>query len=172
MTNIPEIEIMIDDPRWAEALPEVEDLSERAVTAALAMAKHNQRASLSVLLADDTRVAVLNRDFRNINMPTNVLSFPALATPHLPDEIPSLGDIALAFETLEREASLANRPFRNHYQHLIVHASLHLIGYTHDMEEDAERMESLEIAALKVLGIPNPYEEPGDRQTAYGTREP
>jgi len=171
MTNKPDIDIIVEDPRWTEALAEAETLTLQAVKAAYAAAEYTQPASLSVLLADDSRVAALNRDFRGLDKPTNVLSFPALETPAHPDETPTLGDIALAFDTLSREAQDGNRPLRNHFQHLIVHASLHLIGYTHDEDEDAERMEALEIAALEGLGVANPYETTGDEQPAYGTRE-
>jgi len=170
MTNT--IDIMVEDPRWTEALPDAQALTEKAVDAALAIADYNQPASLSVLLADDDRIAALNRDFRGLDKPTNVLSFPAVKTPVLPDETPALGDIALAFDTLSREAEDGKRSVRNHFLHLIVHASLHLIGYTHDEDKDAERMEALEIAALAGLGVANPYEQKGDEQTAYGTREP
>lgn len=167
MTNAPHIDIMVEDPRWQDALPEAEKLTRQAVVAAFEVADHADSSSIGVLLADDRRIAVLNRDFRSIDKPTNVLSFPAVETPVLPGEIAALGDIALAFDTLSREASEADRKFRNHFLHLIVHASLHLIGYTHDLDEEAERMEALEIAALAVLNVSNPYEG----GTAYGTRE-
>ena len=167
MANAPYIDILVEDPRWTDTVPEADELIQRAVTAAFKVAEHTGSTSLSVLLADDNRIAILNRDFRGIDKPTNVLSFPAVETPDLPGEIPALGDIALAFDTLSREAEVAERTFRNHFLHLIVHASLHLIGYTHDEDEEAEHMEALEIDALAGLGIGNPYEG----ETAYGTRE-
>ena len=172
MTSTPHIDVMIEDPRWTDRLPEAEQLTGQAVSAAFEIAKHDGPTAVSVLLADDTRIAALNRDFRGLDKPTNVLSFAAVETPVLPGEIPSLGDIALALDTLSREATDAGLSLRNHFLHLIVHASLHLIGYTHDLDEDAERMEALEIVALGGLGIRNPYEEWGDGHTAYGTREP
>lgn len=166
------IDLVIEDPRWTETLPEAEALAERGVAAAFARADFGEEVSLCVMLADDSRIQVLNRDFRGIDRPTNVLSFPSQDTPLLPGEPRMVGDIALAYDTLAREANDANKTFRNHFIHLIVHASLHLIGYTHDMDEDAERMEALEIAALSGLDVPNPYEESGDSQITYGTREP
>ena len=172
MTNAPHIDIMVEDSRWSDALPEAEKLAQQAVTAAFEVAARTESTALSVLLTGDGRIAALNRDFRGLDKPTNVLSFPAVETPALPGEIATLGDIALAYDTLSREAFEADKTFRNHFLHLIVHASLHLIGYTHDLDEEAERMEVLEITALAALGVANPYEETGDRQTAFGTREP
>lgn len=172
MTDSATIDLVIEDPRWAETIPDLEALAERGVAAAFADANFGEAVSLCVMLADDARIQVLNRDFRGMDKPTNVLSFPAEDTPLPPGELRVLGDIALAYDTLLREVNDANKTFRNHFLHLIVHASLHLIGYTHEIDEDAERMEALEIAALRGLDVPNPYEESGDSQITYGTREP
>ena len=172
MINANHIDIVVEDPRWLDTLPEHEELAHQAVSAAFRVAEYTESTSFSVLLADDGRIAVLNRDFRGLDKPTNVLSFPAVETPEIQGKTPNLGDIALAFDSLFREASEADRTFRNHFLHLIVHASLHLIGCTHDLDEEAERMEAREIRALAELGVANPYEETGDRHTAYGTREP
>jgi probable rRNA maturation factor len=92
--------------------------------------------------------------------------------PAVPGEPRALGDVALAYETVLREAQDAKIAMVDHFQHLIVHASLHLIGYTHEADEEAERMEALEIAALGGLGVSNPYEGGRGEQTSYGTREP
>ena len=109
-----------------------------------------QARELSILFTDDAAIRILNRDYRGKDQPTNVLSFPQ----------PSgqlLGDIILAFETVEREAALAGKPLEAHMGHLIVHGFLHLLGYDHEGESEAEEMEALERAALERMGIPDPY---------------
>lgn len=166
------IDLIIEDDRWNAALPDAAALIQSAVEAAFSGANFDEIVSVSVLLADDARIKTLNSTFRGRDKPTNVLSFPAQETPAFPGEPKVLGDIALAFETMQSEADVGNRPLRNHFLHLIVHASLHLIGYTHESDEEAEHMEALEIAILAGLDVPNPYDDAGDRQPAYGTREP
>lgn len=151
-----DVDLVIEDDRWIAALPDCEAQSENAVIAAFAEAGFVDAVGLCVLLADDARIRTLNRDYRDKDAPTNVLSFPVDdGTP--PGAERSVGDIVLAFETLEREARDENRPFVNHFLHLIVHGSLHLIGYTHEAAHAAERMEALETAALARLGVPAPY---------------
>ena len=98
----------------------------------------------------------LNARFRGIDRPTNVLSFPA-AEPGRPGKARALGDIALAFETLEREAAELAIPLADHYRHLIAHGFLHLIGYDHETDTEAERMEALETRILARLGAADPY---------------
>jgi len=123
-------------------------------------------AELSVLLADDTFVQSLNRKFRGKDKPTNVLSFPNTPTPAgaLYDEPSSLGDIALAFETVKAEAKTQHKSFDDHLAHLVVHGVLHLLGYDHVDDEDAEKMEKRERELLKLYGIADPYTvEPDER---------
>ena len=103
---------------------------------------------LTVVLADDAMVKELNRDFRGKNKPTNVLSFPGDG---------HLGDIVLAFETVAREAEEQGKSIRAHTQHLLVHGVLHLLGYDHMKDDEAEHMEKKEIKILKKLGVTNPY---------------
>lgn len=113
-------------------------------------------ADVSVMLSDDARVREVNRAWRKMDKPTNVLSFPAAEADRISSS-PFLGDIILAFETVEREAVDEGRPFADHVAHLMVHGFLHLIGYDHETDEDAERMEALETKVLAELGIADPY---------------
>ncbi|TCT11975.1 putative rRNA maturation factor [Tepidamorphus gemmatus] len=111
----------------------------------------------TLALADDALVRDLNRRFRGKDRPTNVLSFPS-------GEVPApgapLGDIVVARETVEREAALDGKPFDHHLIHLVIHGLLHLLGYDHESDDEAEAMERLETAVLADLGIPDPYAEP------------
>ena len=111
---------------------------------------------VSLCLADDAALRALNARWRGIDRPTNVLSFPA-AEPGRPGGARALGDIALAFETLEREAAELAIPLADHYRHLIAHGFLHLIGYDHETDREAERMEALETRILARLGAADPY---------------
>ena len=165
-------DLTIEDPRWSERLNLAERLLTQAASAGLTQAGFNEPALIDVLLTDDAEIQSLNRDHRGQDKPTNVLSFPAGETPAIPGQPRPLGSIALALETVEREAIEANRDLSHHFMHLIVHASLHLIGYTHDEEDEAERMEALEIKALAGLGVSNPYEDGIGGTATYGTREP
>jgi probable rRNA maturation factor len=123
----------------------------------------NQRLSAALLLTDDAAVQALNRQWRAKDQPTNVLSFPMLeraALLALPADGPEemLGDLALALETCTREAAEKAVPLEHHTAHLIIHGLLHLAGYDHETgPEDAAAMEALEIKALAMLGVPDPY---------------
>lgn len=118
----------------------------------------DKEPELSVLLTNDEEVRGLNKEFRGIDKPTNVLSFPDddWENEELENTI-YLGDIALAFETIERESAEQNKNFKNHFTHLLVHAMLHLLGYEHEEEKQAEDMEKLEIEILEDFQISNPY---------------
>jgi probable rRNA maturation factor len=139
---------------WPQGL---EPLAERAVLAALARSGTTiaGTAELSVVLTDDARQHQLNREWRGIDKPTNVLSFP-LREPFAP-VAGLLGDITLARETLEREAAEQGLPFADHFVHLVVHGFLHILGYDHEEEEQALVMEGLETQILADLGIADPY---------------
>lgn len=106
-------------------------------------------AELSILFTDDAAMRRLNAAWRGKDKPTNVLSFPQTG--------PLLGDIVLAAETIAREARLADKPLEDHMAHLIIHGFLHLLGYDHEVESQAEEMEALERAALSRMGIADPY---------------
>ena len=132
-------------------------LADRAVFEALKQsgAKVRGVSELSIVLTDDAEQQGLNRDWRGIDKPTNVLSFPQIE-PFGP-VTGILGDIVLARETLEREAAELGKPFTDHYTHLVVHGFLHILGYDHIDEAEALVMEGLETQILATLGIPDPY---------------
>lgn len=168
-TMEPLVEILIEDARWEKA--GLAELAETAARAALAgVGLDPMRFEISLLGCDDDRIAVLNADFRGKPTPTNVLSWPAeeLAAaragdlPHRPRPgkpgMPEgLGDIAIAFETCQREAVEQNKPLADHVTHLVIHATLHLLGYDHEREADALLMERTETKILAGMGIADPY---------------
>ena len=151
------IDFAVESPLW-DAVADVEAVMTSAVSTAVAGAKlkHAPGAELSVVLTDDAGIAKINAAWRSIDKPTNVLSFP-LVPPEATATAPMLGDIILAYETLDREAGEAGRPLKQHLIHLTVHGLLHLFGYDHVNEAEAETMEATEIAILARLGIDNPY---------------
>jgi len=153
-----ELDIMIEAGDW-DRLADAEALAQKAAEAALAVtyeAKGEYEAS--VMLTDDAHIQALNRTWRAKDKPTNVLSFPA---PEQPGTAGSryLGDIALAYETLVRESEEESKELAHHFAHLIVHGVLHLLGYDHEGEAEAEIMEGLEVKALATLGIADPYRD-------------
>src|ERR1700755_2265416 len=141
--------------------PDAEAVIQRAIAAAAeAVEADVGDAELAVMLTDDSGIRTLNSNWRGIDKPTNVLSFPALqpTSPPKPGDAPRmLGDIAIAYETMRREADEEQKPFDHHLSHLAVHGFLHLIGYDHENDADAQAMESLETEILAQLGIPDPY---------------
>ncbi|HRJ69373.1 MAG TPA: rRNA maturation RNase YbeY [Beijerinckiaceae bacterium] len=151
------IEIIVADDRWLE-VPGVESTAEVSVRAAFAASGLAllPSAEASVLLTDDDAVAELNRKWRGKPTATNVLSFPA-AAPEALARSPVIGDIALAYQTCRREAEEQGKPLADHLAHLVVHGALHLVGYDHEGEAEAERMEALEVRVLAGLGIADPY---------------
>jgi len=157
----PITEVVVAAGLW-QSEPDAEATVQRAISAASAAADADvDDAEIAVMLTDDATIRTLNRDFRGIDKPTNVLSFPA---PEIggadEDDAPrTLGDIAIAYETLRREADDEAKPFLHHLSHLAVHGFLHLIGYDHESDEEAEDMEALEVEILARLGIPDPYAE-------------
>ena len=125
--------------------------------AATAIGADFRDRTLAVLLTDDAAIRRLNAQWRGIDKPTNVLSFPP-APPAAPASgAKSLGDIAIAYETTAREARDEDKPFADHLSHLAVHGFLHLMGYDHESDAHAETMEQLERAILARLGVPDPY---------------
>jgi len=157
---LPMTEVLVVADCW-QAEPDAEAVIQRAVaTAAESVDADIGEAELAVMLTDDAGIRTLNNNWRGIDKPTNVLSFPALPPTggSGPDDAPRmLGDIAIAYQTTRAEADDEQKPFDHHLSHLAVHGFLHLIGYDHEKDGDAEAMESLETEILAQLGIPDPY---------------
>lgn len=164
-----EIDTSISDPAWEDACPDCEAMIEKAVYAVFAhapvakdMIGRDVQPEISVVLANDDLVHTLNRDYRDKDKPTNILSFAMLDSDdgwEAPEHAGpcTLGDLVLAFETVKREAGEEKKAFESHFLHLVIHGTLHLLGYDHIQDNDAEVMESLEIQILKEFGINNPY---------------
>jgi probable rRNA maturation factor len=153
------INISAESEGWSK-IPDFEACVRRAAEAAL-LDGEAPPSEISVVLSDDEHIRELNKHHRGMDKPTNVLSFPA-ARMKAPAGTPRLlGDIVLAFETCEREAREEAKPLENHITHLVVHGVLHLLGYDHEDEEEAETMEARERQILAKLGIPDPYAERG-----------
>ena len=149
------LDLAIEDEAWA-VLPNLELMAEQAVAAALP--KGEKGKVITLLFADDETMQDLNKDWRGKDQPTNVLSFPAPQDQIMPPgELPLLGDIVLGFETCEREAKDGGKTLADHTCHLIVHGVLHLLGYDHVDDKQAEAMEAAEIKILSTLNISNPY---------------
>lgn len=173
-----EFDIVAEAGDWSR-LDGAAALALSAGQAAAAIAGQAQAGlEVSLLLTDDAHIQDLNKAWRGKDKPTNVLSFPAPAPPgnlsrnlagnsgaNLGGNLAGnfgprhLGDIALAYETLVREAEAESKPLAHHYAHLIVHGVLHLLGYDHEVEAEAEIMEALEVKALATLGIDDPYRD-------------
>ncbi|WP_305095562.1 rRNA maturation RNase YbeY [Croceibacterium aestuarii] len=157
-----DLEIDIEDPWPTGDWPE---LAERAAAALAQIAPElaNPRLSVSLLFTSDEEIHALNREWRERDKPTNVLSFPMLERRALlalgPDGPPELlGDVALAHETCAREAADKGVALEDHAAHLIVHGLLHLAGHDHELgEAEAATMEALETKALAQMGVADPY---------------
>jgi len=117
-----------------------------------------KRVLISIMFSDDKKIKKLNNQFRKMNKPTNVLSFPPYSNTLINDDEIFLGDIIFSIETIKTEAKKNNKTVIDHLIHLFIHGVLHLLGYHHDKEEEAKIMENLEICMLKKLGIASPYE--------------
>ena len=126
--------------------------------ATAALDERRDSVELVVRVVDESECQALNRQYRGIDKPTNVLSFPFEAPRHIPSS--HIGDLVICAPVVEREAAEQRKPLEAHWAHLVVHGVLHLLGYDHETDEDAATMECLEIAILGRLGFPNPYEAP------------
>ena len=166
------IDVLVDSKHWKNAAA-AKDVVRRALKQA-ATALSTKTAELAIVLADDAAMRRLNRNWRGIDAPTNVLSF---ATKNSGDQLDEqsggqfvgnhLGDIVLAYETVKREAHRDGKAFDHHLAHLVVHGFLHLLGYDHGNDAQARRMETTERAILRDLAVPDPYRA---TRTAAGFR--
>jgi probable rRNA maturation factor len=147
-------EVEVEDEAWTDALPDAEAVVERAAQAALSDCSD---VEITVLLTDNATIRALNARFRQKDQATNVLSFPApeFARPHL-------GDVALAFGTCAGEAQAQGKTLSDHLSHLTVHGVLHLLGYDHEADDEAEVMEQMERTILERLGVSDPYAQGPD----------
>ena len=151
-----DIDISIESDDWPDEAT-LTRLLDRAVSAAFAETGAAGRSELSIVFSDDAHIRTLNAGWRGKDKPTNVLSFPAFPFPKGGPLPPMLGDIVLAAETVAKEAGLEDKPLENHITHLVIHGLLHLLGYDHETDAEAEEMEAIERSALARLAIPDPY---------------
>ena len=170
-----DISFSLESGDWETAVADVERLTEGAARGAFEAAEKPEildgdtPVEMSLVLADDALVQTLNRDYRDKDKPTNVLSFALLDdlddTDESTDDVLArdegmpilIGDVILAFETVQREALEQGKSFGDHLTHLVIHGVLHLLGYDHQSDPDADRMERLETSILARLGIADPY---------------
>jgi probable rRNA maturation factor len=148
------IDVEIEDPAWSGSPPGAEALARRAAEAALQAAR--AEGEVALLLTSDEELAELNQRYRGKAGPTNVLSFPAAASAR-----PHLGDVAVAHGVCLREAAQQGKRLEHHLMHLVAHGVLHLVGYDHETDAEAETMEALERQVLQGLGAPDPYRPAG-----------
>ena len=153
------VDLSVESPQWS-SLHDLPGLARRAIEAAAAESEPDLSPSgeVSCLFCDDQTIRSLNARWRGIDKATNVLSFPAAASGNSGEGV-LLGDIVLAFETVEREAALESKPLEAHVLHLLVHGFLHLIGFDHEDSAEAEVMEALESRTMLRLGCADPYAE-------------
>lgn len=165
----PDVLVSIPELAWTNALADISSRSARICAIAYEVGAEYLGAVLpapeiSILLTNDTEVMALNRRHRDKATPTNVLSFPALTAAQIEGRAAEvtehpiiLGDVVLAYETVDAEAARANTPLADHVAHLLVHGVLHLLGFDHTTEDMAHRMETLEVDILERLGVRDPY---------------
>lgn len=157
-----EINLIIDEERWQSHPLPYNKLIPAIIEIVLKVELISDFIELNIRLTSDDVMQQLNKDFRNLDKPTNVLSFPAYHEdgPNFfaSNDLLPLGDIAFGYETIEREVKEQGKTFKDHFIHLLIHGTLHLLGFDHLTDDEAEEMEALEIRILKGLGIKNPYE--------------
>ena len=155
---LPDIEIVRIGGDWPDDAA-IAELARRVIGPAIEVAELDMHAEaeLCLVLSHDAHVRELNRDFRGKDKPTDVLSFPAGDGFHPAD--PLIGELVFSAETVARDAAEDGRSFSDHFIHLVLHGFLHLFGYDHETDEDAEVMERLEAEVLSRLGIADPYKD-------------
>jgi probable rRNA maturation factor len=159
------VDVVIEDARWKTL--ELKQIANQAFFETLLLLDlHHKSYACCVLACDNRQIKQLNNKFRGKNCPTNVLSFPAslenyetknTLTPGEANNSHELGDIAIAFDICKKEATKSKVKFEHHVYHLIIHSVLHLLGFDHEEEENATKMEKIEVQVLAKLGISNPY---------------
>ena len=147
------VDLRVADPRW-KSLGDPASLAARVLAHAAAHMKAG--GELSLLLTADAEMHALNKQWRGLDKPTDVLSFPS-EDPEIPGQLQYLGDIAIGYETSLHDAEAMGRPLDGHVSHLMIHGFLHLLGYDHIEPDDAKVMEPLETQILAGLGWPDPY---------------
>lgn len=164
-----EIDIVVEAPAW-ESVNALEMLARDCVSASVGASgvKLSQNCELSVTFCDDAAMRALNAQWRGKDAPTNVLSFP---TPGALAAKPLIGDIIVAYETVMREASEQEKPIREYVAHMLVHGFLHLIGYDHETDAEAEAMEALERRIAMALGLSDPYADEPRLADGEGSRK-
>lgn len=166
--------ISLNEPAWEDALPDIGQVANEVVVNAIEFVAANEEdvdflktdkpLIVNLCLSDDNEVHTLNREFREMDKPTNVLSFANIDAPDFEENLEryeeiELGDIIIALETMQREAAEKQISLHDHFCHLLTHGVLHLLGFDHIDDDEAEYMEEYEINILKQLNINNPYEE-------------
>ena len=162
--------VRVDHKGWGGQVPDTTQFTRKAAQSGWAIGRRSLATShplakkklpgpieINVLLSDNAAVKSLNRDHLGKDKPTNVLSFPGDMSPAFQGAGILLGDIILAWQTVEKEASQAEKPVAEHLAHLVIHGVLHLLGYDHEHEDDAAVMEGLEVDCMARLGFSDPY---------------
>ena len=159
------VDVVIEDARWKTL--ELKQIANQAFFETLFLLDlHHKSYACCVLACDNRQIKQLNNKFRGKNCPTNVLSFPAslenyetknTLTPGEANNFHELGDIAIAFDICKKEATKSKVKFEHHVYHLIIHSVLHLLGFDHEEEKNASKMEKIEVQVLAKLGISDPY---------------
>lgn len=171
--NNTELNISIEEKGWETALPDFQELSNKVMQKTIDFVQNhdeidflslNKTISVNLSLSNDENIHKLNLEFRNMDKPTNVLSFANIDDPFFEeqiqtDDIIELGDIMIALETMQREAKEKEISLHDHYCHLFIHGILHLLGFDHIEDDEAEYMEDFEVRILAELNIANPYQE-------------
>lgn len=159
------VDTLVEDNIWKAKLSNHDDMIQNTVEKTLhhlnIFEKNDKIAEISVTLTNDESIQSLNKDYRGKDKPTNVLSFPQIDWSNddwKDDPVVMLGDVVVSFETIAREAEEQSKSLEHHFTHMLVHSIVHLFGYDHETDEEAEEMETLEIEILKQMGIENPYQ--------------
>ena len=167
------LDISIDDNRWNEEISDIESVAKETMYAVFEyigkryefdMLKLNKILNINLVLSDDNNVWQLNKQYRGMDKPTNVLTFANMDNDDFASENEyfediELGDIIIAYETMQKEAKIKNISLLWHFMHLFIHGLLHILGFDHQDDEEAEEMEQIETDILESLGVDNPYQE-------------